>query len=78
MTAVDGPCEGPAPEVIRVDRLVQPGTEIGAALASVIPSWRVRNADLWDAIGTAVLSQIIGAEQARAMYRRGHRLSEAR
>jgi DNA-3-methyladenine glycosylase II len=39
-------------------------------LASVIPSWRVRNTDLWDAIGNAILSQIVGAEQARAIYRR--------
>jgi DNA-3-methyladenine glycosylase II len=70
MTVVDGPRNGPAPQVIRVDRAIPSGTEIGAALASVTPSWRVRNADLWDAIGTTIVSQIIGAEQARAIYRR--------
>jgi DNA-3-methyladenine glycosylase II len=70
MTVVDGPRDGLAPEVIRVDRPLSPGSEIGAALASAIPSWRVRNTDLWDAIGTTILSQIIGAEQARAIYQR--------
>jgi DNA-3-methyladenine glycosylase II len=70
MTVVDGPGDGPPPEVIRVDEPILPGSEIGSALASLVPLSRVRNTDLWDAAANAILRQIVPADQARAMYRR--------
>jgi DNA-3-methyladenine glycosylase II len=67
---VDGSRDGPAPEVVRVDQPILSRSEIGSALASLVPLSRVRNANLWDAIGNAILRQIVTADQARAMYRR--------
>lgn len=70
MALVDGSGDGPAPEVVRVDQPILSRSEIGSALASLVPLSRVRNANLWDAIGNAILRQIVTADQARAMYRR--------
>lgn len=69
-TVVDGPGDGPAPDIVRVDKPIASGSEIGSALAPLIPLSRVRNANLWDAIGNGILRQIVTADQARAMYRR--------
>jgi DNA-3-methyladenine glycosylase II len=70
VTVVDGPGDGPAPDVIRVDKPILPESEIGSALASLVPLSRVRNANLWDAIANGILRQVVTADQARAMYRR--------
>ena len=43
---------------------------LGRVLADLGPVVRVRNADLWDAIGTAIIRQVIRAGQARALYQR--------
>ncbi|MEU4244233.1 hypothetical protein [Actinoplanes sp. NPDC026619] len=43
---------------------------LGDALAELGPVLRVRNADLWDAIGTAIIRQVIRAGQARVLYQR--------
>lgn len=43
---------------------------LGPALAGLGPVLRVRNADLWDAIGTAIIRQVIRAGQARVLYQR--------
>lgn len=40
-----------------------------AALNRLGPVQRVRNADLWDALATAIIRQVIRATQARTMYR---------
>jgi DNA-3-methyladenine glycosylase II len=70
MSVVDGPPDGPAPEVVQVDEPILLESDIGSALASLLPLTRVRNPNLWDAIATAILSKIVTADQARAMYRR--------
>jgi DNA-3-methyladenine glycosylase II len=63
----------PAPAV---DRYTAPPTgrsalaNLGPALTGLGPVLRVRNADLWDAIGTAIIRQVIRAPQAREMYAR--------
>lgn len=44
-----------------------PLTSVFASLGTVL---RVRNSDLWDAIGTAIIRQVIRAGQARLMYQR--------
>jgi DNA-3-methyladenine glycosylase II len=43
---------------------------LGPALADLGSVLRVRNADLWDAIGTAIIRQVIRAGQARSLYQR--------
>jgi DNA-3-methyladenine glycosylase II len=44
--------------------------ELSQALAKAGPVTRVRNADVWDALATGVLRQVIRAGQARRLYRR--------
>ncbi|HEY3514620.1 MAG TPA: hypothetical protein VGL36_35900 [Kribbella sp.] len=41
---------------------------LGVALAAAGPVARVRNCDLWDAIGTAINRQVVTAGQARATH----------
>jgi DNA-3-methyladenine glycosylase II len=43
-------------------------SEIATAVRTLGPVYRVRNSDLWDAIGTAIIRQVIRAAQARQMY----------
>ena len=40
-----------------------------AALNQLGPVWRVRNADLWEALATAIIRQVIRAGQARKMHK---------
>jgi len=42
---------------------------LARALAGLSPVQRVGNADLWDALATAIIRQVIRASQARTMYR---------
>lgn len=58
------------PRVVRIvaPRMRQSGIEHAVSAAS--PLLRLANPDLWDAIGTAIIRQVIRADQARAMYRR--------
>jgi DNA-3-methyladenine glycosylase II len=44
--------------------------ELGSALAAAGPVARVRNCDLWDAIGTAINRQVVTVGQARATHSR--------
>jgi len=68
MTVVDGPRDGPAPELVRVDMPMLVDSELGSALAPLVPLLRIRNTSLWDAIGAAVLRQVIKSERARTTY----------
>jgi len=43
--------------------------ELSAALAELGPVARFRNPDLWDALGTAIIRQVIRAAQAKKLYR---------
>jgi DNA-3-methyladenine glycosylase II len=43
--------------------------ELAAALISLGSVVRLRNADLWDAIGTAIIRQVIRAGQSKKLYR---------
>jgi DNA-3-methyladenine glycosylase II len=43
--------------------------ELATALSSLGPVVRFRNADLWDAIGTGIIRQVIRAGQAKKLYR---------
>ncbi|MGI8336378.1 hypothetical protein ACRYCC_41100 [Actinomadura scrupuli] len=42
---------------------------LGGALAGLGPVARFRNPNLWDAIGTAIIRQVIRAAQATKLYR---------
>ncbi|SBW23035.1 hypothetical protein FDG2_3468 [Candidatus Protofrankia californiensis] len=46
-----------------------PAPELTSALGRLGPVARFRNADLWDAIGTAIIRQVIRAAQAKKLYR---------
>jgi DNA-3-methyladenine glycosylase II len=56
--------------------VVDPGTAadlfgpLGEALAAAGPVARVRNCDLWDAIGTAINRQVVTVTQARTTHQR--------
>ncbi len=43
--------------------------ELATALRRLGPVVRFRNADLWDAIGTAIIRQVIRARQSKKLYR---------
>jgi DNA-3-methyladenine glycosylase II len=43
--------------------------ELGAALQGLGPVLRMRNGDLWDALGTAIFRQVIRASQSKRLYR---------
>ncbi|MEV6299855.1 hypothetical protein AB0M02_10675 [Actinoplanes sp. NPDC051861] len=70
------PAGNPADARPVVDELIVPArpkpwpAALTTALAGLGPVLRVRNADLWDAIGTAIIRQVIRADQARQMYAR--------
>jgi len=68
MSVVDGPRDGPPPDVIRVDKPILLDSQLGSALAPLVPLLRVRNASLWDAIGNAILRQVIKSDRARLTY----------
>jgi len=70
MSVVDGPPDGPLPNVIRVDKPIPVESELGSALAPFVPLLRVRNASLWDAIGNAILQQVIKSDRARLTYQK--------
>ena len=56
-----------------VDEFTAPTSSVAAlnaALRPLGPVLRARNASLWDAIGTAIIRQVIRADQARLMYGR--------
>ncbi|WIN00073.1 hypothetical protein ACTOB_003754 [Actinoplanes oblitus] len=59
-----------------VDEVTAPNTmpaafsHLGTTVARLAPVLRVRNSDLWDAIGTAVIRQVIRADQARRLHAR--------
>ncbi|WP_237105627.1 hypothetical protein [Nonomuraea sp. MG754425] len=65
--------EGAPPPLVTYDpaalaELPLPGGLAGA-LQGLPPVRRVTNADLWDALATAIIRQVIRAAQARTMYR---------
>jgi len=69
VTAVRG--SGPAPVFDTFEPpVLAESVPLGRALATVTPITRVRNADLWDALATGVLRQVIRAGQARSLYAR--------
>jgi DNA-3-methyladenine glycosylase II len=43
--------------------------ELSTALQGLGPVLRLRNGDLWDALGTAILRQVIRASQSKRLYR---------
>jgi DNA-3-methyladenine glycosylase II len=59
---------------LRLDTFVLPVlpefVPLSRALVAIAPVTRVRNADLWDALATGVLRQVIRAGQARQLYAR--------
>jgi DNA-3-methyladenine glycosylase II len=68
-TLLDGIADA-APRVVRIVAPRARRSAIEHAVAGVGPLLRLANPDLWDAIGTAIIRQVIRADQARAMYRR--------
>ncbi|GAA3680634.1 hypothetical protein GCM10022224_051060 [Nonomuraea antimicrobica] len=65
--------EGAAPRLETYDPAVLADLPLPAGLADALqgltPIRRVTNADLWDALATAIIRQVIRAAQARTMYR---------
>jgi DNA-3-methyladenine glycosylase II len=65
---VDG--DGPAPVLDVFDSATVTGQDaIAVALRQAGPVARLRNPDLWDALATAIIRQVIRAGQARKLYR---------
>ncbi|MEV4642808.1 hypothetical protein AB0J80_36250 [Actinoplanes sp. NPDC049548] len=60
----------PPLDEIRGIELAGPFQDLSAAVSTIAPVVRVRNGDLWDALGTAIIRQVIRAAQARQMYQR--------
>lgn len=61
---------GPAPVVDVLDAATLTDTHpVAAALRQAGPVARVRNPDLWDALATSIVRQVIRAGQARKLYR---------
>lgn len=57
-------------DVFRLPASVVPaGDALASALSELGPVTRFRNSDLWDALGTGVLRQVIRAAQSKVMYR---------
>ncbi|GGO82838.1 DNA-3-methyladenine glycosylase family protein [Nonomuraea cavernae] len=68
---LDGDGAAPHPETYDPAALADLGLPRGLARAlhELGPVRRVRNTDLWDALATAIIRQVIRASQARTMYR---------
>lgn len=66
-TRVSGPISPPPPDVYDPGTLIAPGAVV-AGLRGLGPVARWRNPDLWDALATAVLRQVIRAGQVRKLY----------
>lgn len=58
----------PLVDVIDPSMLTAP-VEIGGPLRAAGPVGRLRNPDLWDALATSIVRQVIRAAQARQLYR---------
>lgn len=62
--------DGPVPLLDRIDPGGLAATDsVAEVLRSAGPVARLRNPDLWDAIGTSIVRQVIRAGQARKLYR---------
>ncbi|MEV7004959.1 hypothetical protein [Streptosporangium sp. NPDC051022] len=65
--------DGPAPVVDSYDPVSLPAGRVPARLAAALHRLgrveRVRNPDLWEALATAIIRQVIRAGQARKMHR---------
>lgn len=62
--------EGPAPVLDVIDSASVAGTDpVALALRAAGPVARLRNPDLWDAIATSIIRQVIRSGQARKLYR---------
>lgn len=59
----------PTVDVFSLARRVKAAPELTAALSDLGTVARVRNVNLWDAIGTAIIRQVIRAGQAKKLYR---------
>ena len=59
----------PIVDVFAFPRKVKAVPQLTAALSDLGTVARLRNMDLWDAIGTAIIRQVIRAGQAKKMYR---------
>ncbi|MFJ3164245.1 DNA glycosylase family protein [Streptomyces kanasensis] len=71
--ACTGGTEDVKPQVVTTDPATLPRSipeELRVELAGLGPVVRLANPSLWDAVTTAVLRQIVRAEQARALYGR--------
>lgn len=60
---------GPVPEAFTLPDSAALPPELGGALASVGSVARFRNPSLWDALGTAIIRQVVRAAQAQHQYR---------
>jgi DNA-3-methyladenine glycosylase II len=61
---------GPAPETFTMPAsAAQAIPELGGALASLGSVARLRNPSLWDALGTAIIRQVVRAAQAQRQHR---------
>lgn len=60
----------PVIDVVAPDPAAELFGPLGEALATSGPVARVRNCDLWDAIGTAINRQVVTATQARTTHQR--------
>jgi len=59
----------PARDVFALSKVLSAVPELAAALRRLGSVLRFRNTDLWDAIGTAIIRQVIRAGQSKKLYR---------
>ena len=65
-----GAADGPVPSVFMLPPSVPPDEpELGRALGALGPVARFRTPSLWDALGTAIIRQVVRAGHAQRLYR---------
>lgn len=70
LARLTGEAAGPVPDVFTLSRdALDTVPDLATALRGLGCVARLRNADLWDAVGTAIIRQVIRAGQSKKLYR---------
>jgi DNA-3-methyladenine glycosylase II len=70
LVALDQDAAEPARDIFTLPNdVLTEAPELATALGTLGPVLRFRNGDLWDAIGTAIIRQVIRAGQSKKLYR---------
>jgi DNA-3-methyladenine glycosylase II len=66
---LDRSTSAPVQDHFSLPKMLRTVPDLGQALRGLGTVIRLRNADLWDAIGTAIIRQVIRAGQSKRLYR---------